>query len=451
MRAYCSIKTAVTSSSAAQLAPWIMSGLPSGDYKDIFVKPNWVLHAQNPAFPISAMTTDPLLIEAVIDACITKYPSARSITVGDVPLQSCDWGTLRPQAGIDALERRYSDQGGPRVSFLDMRREFLQVRDGYVVGLLRLSGDPQGYREVELGDSSFLEPVSGATTRFRVSDYDPRVTVSSHRKHYHRYVISGSVLQADLFINVPKMKTHQKAGITGALKNIVGITGNKACLVHHRAGLPKRGGDEFPPDISPMIRLQVRWRNLLQGRSRAAFYGARMVWSALKGFTGLKTEGTRANLDGAFYLGSGSWYGNDTIWRMIYDLNRIILYAPPEGGGLRATPQRDYVCVLDGIVAGEGNGPLQPLPVRCGIVTLANDPFLADMVMARLMGFDRRMVPQLANADSFRDGRFGQFDPASISIDADGVDVKGIDALGLVHRFVPAPGWRGHIELERAS
>jgi uncharacterized protein (DUF362 family) len=30
-------------------------------------------------------------------------------------------------------------------------------------------------------------------------------------------------LQADVFINLPKPKTHKRAGITGAMKNLVGI------------------------------------------------------------------------------------------------------------------------------------------------------------------------------------------------------------------------------------
>src|SRR4029079_11251659 len=100
--------------------------------------------------------------------------------------------------------------------------------------------------------------------RFRVSDYDPTETVSRHGRGFHRYLIARSVLDADLFINLPKMKTHQKSGITAALKNLVGINGAKAYLVHHQKGSPARGGDEFPERASLMIRLQSSLRELLQ-------------------------------------------------------------------------------------------------------------------------------------------------------------------------------------------
>ena len=49
---------------------------------------------------------------------------------------------------------------------------------------------------------------------------------------------------------------------------------------------------------------------------------------------GIQTEATTSNLRKRFFRAGGSWPGNDTVWRMIYDLNKIILYAPKEGGGL---------------------------------------------------------------------------------------------------------------------
>ena len=53
-------------------------------------------------------------------------------------------------------------------------------------------------------------------------------------------------LEADVIINLPKLKTHQKAGITCALKNLIGINGNKEYLPHHRIGGFELGGDCYP-------------------------------------------------------------------------------------------------------------------------------------------------------------------------------------------------------------
>ena len=283
--------------------------------------------------------------------------------------------------------------------------------------------------------------MSNAADKFRVSDYDPGITTSSHRRGCHRYLIAGSVLDADLLINLPKLKTHQKAGLTGALKNLVGTVGSKACLAHHRTG-----DDEFAPDANAMVRLQVRAREALQKRSRTLFGWGRHAWQVIKRLRGIATEGTRENLDGPMYVGSGSWYGNDTIWRMVYDLNRIVRYAPREGGALASSPQRAYTSITDALVAGEGNGPLQPLPVSMGALLAADDPFLADTVACRLMGFDDRCIPLLSHRHEFRDPAWGHFDPSSVLIQWNTEERSGIQSLTPLHKFIPPPGWKGHIE-----
>lgn len=421
--------------------------LPDGDYKTILIKPNWVKHQEDPAFPITALVTSTNLIEAAIEACLAKYPGVEEITVGDVPLQSCDWGLLVSQTGIDRLIAKYAGVQRPKIRFLDLRREI--YRDGK-----RLQpdsrngsfGDPKGYREVTLDQASFLEPISDASEKFRVADYSPQETVSSHKRSFHRYLIAGSALACDLFINLPKMKVHQKAGITGALKNLVGVNGQKAYLVHYREGMARQNGDEFPDNVSRLIWLQSRLRQGLQSRSRFLFQLLRLGWLPLKRLAGIKTRGTRENLGKGFYLAGGAWHGNDTIWRMVYDINRIVRYAAPEGE-LKPTPQRDYVAIMDAMVAGEGNGPLQPLPVEAGLVLAARDPFKMDMVMARLMGFDYRKIPTLGQFRLFTDREWGNFAPGELAIDNDGALLSGLDALPVLRRFIPPPGWATHIEL----
>ena len=277
---------------------------------------------------------------------------------------------------------------------------------------------------------------------FRVSDYDPGEMMSNHRKGHHRYLICGAVLESELMINLPKMKTHQKAGVTGALKNLVGINGDKARLAHHR-----RGVDEFGPSARWIIRCQSRLREALQKRSRPLFGLGRALWRTARRLQGIHTAATAEALKtNRMYIGAGSWYGNDTIWRMIYDLNRIVRYASTSGGVLATSPQREYVAILDGICAGEGNGPLDPLPLDLGIVAVSDDPFLMDMAMARLMGFDPNRIPQLANYGLFKDPLWASFDPRSVPLSFDGNRLEGIDALPILHRFLPPPGWKDHIE-----
>ena len=58
----------------------------------------------------------------------------------------------------------------------------------------------------------------------------------------HEYLISRSAMDADVFINLPKLKTHKKVGVTLSLKNLVGINGDKNYLPHFCIGTPAEGG-----------------------------------------------------------------------------------------------------------------------------------------------------------------------------------------------------------------
>jgi len=433
---------------AAGQAAFLDGQLPAGSPRKVLLKPNWVKHEESGEFPIRALVTDSALIDAVIQACLRKYPELESLIVGDVPLQSCEWDCLIRQAGIDRLMEKYRDHSSPTIQFIDLRRERWRSRDGFLEQDPQHAGDPAGYAEVVLDEASLLEPISDQAHRFRVSDYDPGITTSMHARGSHRYLIARSVLEADLVINLPKMKTHQKAGITGALKNLVGINGSKAHLVHHRLGLPSSGGDEFPESVSRLVYLQVRLRELLQKRSKTLFRLVRLPWQAIKRLGGVETVGTRDRLAGRFYVGSGSWHGNDSIWRMIYDLNLIVLHAEKQGGSLRETPQRQYLAILDGMIASEGNGPLQPLPVECNLLVASSNPFLVDMAMAKLMGYDYRRIPTLANHRQFPRALWAEFDPHSFLVQRDGACKPcGVDGISSLRPFIPPPGWKGHIEL----
>lgn len=437
-----------TQDSGKPLVDFVVSCLPEGDYRRIFLKPNWVKHQEHPEFPISALVTDSGLIDAVIQACVAKYKNVELISAGDVPLQSCEFDLLAQQSGLRALFEKYRDSTKPRIQFLDLRRERWKVVNGFMQLDNDIRGDPRGYAEVVLGDQSLLEEISDNSEKFRVSDYDPKETTSVHRKGKHSYLIAGSILDADLIINMPKMKTHQKAGITGALKNLVGINGSKAYLVHHQKGTPKRGGDEFPDDVDSVFLWQTRLKERFQKRSKLLFKPMKAAWDVMKKAKKIETKGTRENLDGNFYIGAGSWYGNDSIWRMVYDLNMIIVFAGKEGGELEATPQREYVCILDGVVAGEGNGPLQPLPVHTSVIAVSRNPFLVDFAMAKMMGYDYRSIRSLNNYKRFPSSRFTDFLPQSFQVDLNGsVMLNGIDGIPTLHNFIPPPGWKNHIEL----
>ena len=110
-----------------------------------------------------------------------------------------------------------------------------------------------------------------------------------------------------------------------ALKNIVGIVGSKDCLPHHRHGLAGHGGDEFPRDYPRRWLMATRGAALLQGRAPQWLWRSlRRTASALLG-AGTPPREQVVQRDYGKFFPSGSWYGNDTIWRTVDDLNRILI------------------------------------------------------------------------------------------------------------------------------
>ena len=47
--------------------------------------------------------------------------------------------------------------------------------------------------------------------------YNPELLGENHSAGRHRYLIAREIIEADLVINLPKLKTHKKSGVTGAL------------------------------------------------------------------------------------------------------------------------------------------------------------------------------------------------------------------------------------------
>jgi hypothetical protein len=190
-------------------------------------------------------------------------------------------------------------------------------------------------------------------------------------------------------------------------------------------------------------------------RSRAAELARR--WLARGSGKRLLRLARRAEhtLRGDRFVRAGNWYGNDTTWRMVLDLNRCLYYSDAEGLRLDSPrPVRSVLSVLDGVVAGEGEGPLAPSDRPLGAVLAATDPVALDLVALQLMGFDPRRVakvrealrdagPRLSQAKSGAD--VSVFEASARSFE---VAPRPLDALATGRPFTAHAGWRGHIECE---
>ena len=133
------------------------------------------------------------------------------------------------------------------------------------------NGDPKGVSVVNLGKESLLYGLNPSLFRGVFSD-DRAETVNAHKGENQLYGISNSIFKADVFISIPKLKSHHKVGTTLNLKGLVGTMGIKNYLVHWRMGFPFIGGDEYPNFlITLFIVLFIFLSNLFDFNSRIWF------------------------------------------------------------------------------------------------------------------------------------------------------------------------------------
>jgi uncharacterized protein (DUF362 family) len=424
----------------------------------VVIKPNFVLHEFGAQKGASCLTTHGSVLRAVLDyVYIAAGPEGR-IVIADAPLQGADFEQVVSQTGLRKVQEFYREKLRCEIDIIDLRQVHAVIDESssLIRRVDRLPGDPLGYCEIDLGDASRLNEVDRAGPRYVVGDYDATVTNARHRAPHHSYVVSRTILDADAVICVPKLKTHSKSGVTVCLKNMVGIIGSKDCLPHHRRGKTNRGGDEFPEDYPLRWLLSARAHGLLQGHVPVS------AWRIMRRFAeSMLGAGTPANgngngnRNGSRFFPSGGWHGNDTIWRTVDDLNRILFFYDPVTGEMQSQPKRRYFAVVDGIIAMEGNGPLRGSPRPSGVIVGGDDPLALDVVAATLMSFDWRRIPMLKGiANSECPAKYSAFtgDEGAIDLLSDNPEWNSIESLKQRHMNFHAPnGWRDFVEVQHVE
>lgn len=395
----------------------------------VVIKPNLVssknLHQKITGERLAASSTHGSLLRPVLDYALRAAGPRGRVRVIDSPVEGCEIEKVAGPLGIfeviEALKARGHD-----VDFIDLRYfrvapvfaldDVRRFGRSWNLGLLvrrRLPGDPRGYRVIDLGRDSFFAgagaPRPGAL-RFHRSHYT--TPVPHHSEQRHEYSIPRTLLDADVVINLPKLKTHKKTGVTLSLKSVIGLTNEKYWLPHFTEGDPSVGGDEFdrPQGLREVVENKL---------SRFP----------LPGDHSLVARAPR--LGAPPKVIDGSWEGNNTLWRTILDLNRILFFADRDGA-LRGEPQRRYLTIVDGIIAGEGEGPLGATPVRAGVLIGGFDPSVVDAVASREMGFDPARIPLV------REALGGGLLPEGGDL---GRVEHVVDGAAMTHRFRPPRSW----------
>lgn len=416
----------------------------------VVIKPNLVSH-YNWGFRIGLTDTDSLIthgsvIRSVIDYVIIALAGRGKIVIGDSPIQSSSWPEIMEMIGFKEMQL-FFETNFPQISVqsCDFRLDLAKLSKWG--SYRRFEGNlNDNYTETNLGSFSMLSSITQNNTLFGVMDYSKKRLNETHSTSSHKYLFPKQVIEADVVINLPKLKSHSKAGITGALKNLVGINGLKDYLPHFRLGSPTNGGDEYP-DKGVLFRII---NNISHREWECTSYLKRSGYNLLRKVLKqiyLITTGQKSEV---FSTAAGGWYGNDTLWRTILDINRGFLYAGTDGElNVENIRKRNYFTLIDGIVGGEKLSPLLPTPVRSGLIIAGINPVAVDTVAATLIGFDYRKIPQITKAYSLEDYPLINYSPKELEI----VSNQGYNSLEDMvvspsrFKFEPSIGFVGHIEL----
>lgn len=420
-------------------AAWNPLGETVSPGDSVFVLCNFVYHRrfQENDTDFASKCIHGSVLRALCDYLLIATGPEGRVRFGNSPLQSTEWERVLAETGASAVLDFYRKADQP-VAAEDLRL-FVTQRNllGRVTSEETRDTDARGV-EVVMGEESLLHQIAwqdGQRARFRIADYRPDRIEAFHSGDRHRYVINRAVLESQVVVSLSKLKTHEKVGITCGIKGFVGMVGHKDCLAHHRFGSPASGGDEYPEAWRALEGFS-RFQDWVQSRSREAAFQAPLQILDRNARRVLRRIGANQG---------GAWYGNDTCWRMAVDLTRIAHYADVEGR-MHDSMQRRHLSLIDGIVAGEGDGPLDPDPHLAGALSLSDSVAGGDRVACRLMGFDPETIPLVREA--FRELRHPLVAPGAGDVEVvhngESVQERALGPVGS-RAFHPARGWRGHV------
>jgi len=407
----------------------------------VFIKANTVTHEHDEGKDIFSVIVHGSVVRPILDYTLKALKNEGRIIVGDSQLYYCDFQKAMQISQIGRLLEWYVEQTPVPIECYDLRmnkayRTWLYGRWGRA----KVEQDPRGYRFVDLADKSAFTGIDPKKLRTEIASY--KNMEKHHSNGKHEYLFPKSFLESDVVISIPKLKTHRRTAVTLALKNFMGLPAWKDTLPHFMVGSPEEGGDQY---IHPSVRKsmctwlhdQIQTSPSIPVKAVCAVT-KKMIWESHR-IIPFKDD-----------VFAAMWYGNDTLWRTLQDLNKAAIYADKEGK-LRDRPQRKLFVVIDGIIAGEKDGPLAPDPVAAGALLAGFNAVTMDAVAATLMGHDVDKIPLIKK---ILDGRGGPL-PLYTGTKDDIVVVEGENAYSLKElpkrhnlHFEAHPGWKGHVELK---
>jgi uncharacterized protein (DUF362 family) len=408
---------------------------------NVIIKPNWVRQShQSREDEWDYVITHPAIITAVIKKVIGKLQNSGSILIMDGPETPSSFSAILSRNPVTEW-KSLCQLKGIDFQIIDLRDDEWIVHDNVIIKRNKLNGDPKGKTEINLKHKSEFFGHKKSKMGYYGADYNIKETNHAHDGINNIYSVSKSVLAADVFINLPKLKTHKKSGITCCLKNLVGVNTYKNFLPHYSIGSPVDGGDQFPQKSAKNI-LESKLLYFIKQHLLTNPFLTKIINPFFK--PGKAFFGETNNI-----IRSGNWHGNDTIWRMILDLNKIVLYADPDGILKEdfLTNRKNYIAIVDAILCGEKNGPKSPEPKKMGYLICGSNPVAIDATAAGLMGFNPLKIPVIERAFHIKSYKIVDFayDDINVQIDETSYPLHSLpNEFKTV--FEPHFGWRNILE-----
>lgn len=112
---------------------------------------------------------------------------------------------------------------------------------------------------------------------------------------------------------------------------------------------------------------------------------------------------------------------------------------------MRNQKQLRYFSVIDGIVGGEGEGPLKPARVHSGVIIMGMNPIAVDIVATTYMGLDYRKIRKL-NSSQIARNKIMKFSPDEIEIlSGDHETSRNVQSFQAKYKYKVPRGWNGYL------
>ncbi len=328
---------------------------------EVVIKPNTVRYFSDDAGQRNPVYSHPAIVRPLVD--MLAAAGAQSICIGD---GSNGTGGLfakmdqqgYTQAYIDQLNALWPGTTISRVDFQSLSR-WSWVNLGAHAG----EAGASAYYGSGYSDADLVKSVDGAaSTYFGASDPHGRPGPGQYNCMGWE-AVTDYLLDADVVIDLAKLKVHYYGVSTAILKNWVGIT-----------------------MFSTFNMSENYWCRIAHEPTNPTSY-----------------EKT---------------FGNDILWREVTDLHRGVLYW--RDGAVYSTPQRRCLCILDAINCGERyHDPDKPWPYWLHTMLAGVDPISIDAVGARLQRYDFRNIAIINNAHAASAGSawpIGTGDPGQVRV-----------------------------------